>query len=102
MDETAEYVLSDDSCLAADRLRCRWPFGWSLADGSVGSMTVVVGEVLLEHGVEVLGTKYEHTIQALAQEAAHDSFADGVRVGACTGVRMISIPSEVNTSRNWR
>jgi len=53
--------------------RCVW------AGGLVGTVPVVVLDILSEHGFEVASSEDEHAVQALAPYGPHESFGDYIR-----------------------
>jgi hypothetical protein len=65
VDEPVEYVAADKPgcCFGRFGRRC---VGRSLAEGSGGSMVVVVGQVGIQDCLEVLGAEDEQVVEALA------------------------------------
>jgi hypothetical protein len=64
-----------------------------------------VPQVLGQHLAQVVLADDQQPVEELPAEGAGDSFADGVRPGACGGLVRILMPSAVNTASkeavNW-
>ena len=56
-----------------------------LTEGSVGSMPVVVVQVLDEDRMEVSDAVHEHPVEALPAQGPHNALADGVGLGRRDG-----------------
>jgi len=65
----------------------------------MGTVRVVVLDVLGEHGLEVAAAENEHPVEGLAPEGADPAFAHGVRLRR-PGLLMIPMPSAANTASN--
>jgi hypothetical protein len=68
-----------------------------LAERPMGTVRVVVLDVLGENGFEMAGAEDEHPVEALAPDGADHALADGVGPGARTGLLTILVPSAANT-----
>jgi hypothetical protein len=72
------------------------------AQRSVWAMLVVVPHVDAQHPLQMAASDDQQPVQALGPDGTNPTLRVGVAVGACTGVRMISAPSEPNTSSKLR
>jgi hypothetical protein len=59
----------------------------------VGTVGLVVLDVIGEHGFEMAAAEDERPVEALAPEGADHALTDGVGPGARTGLLVILVPS---------
>jgi hypothetical protein len=81
VDKSTEEWLADHGALLG---RCsRYGFGWCEIEASVGSVRVVVPDVVVEHCLEVPAASGERPVETLLADRADEAFGVGVRLG-CT------------------
>ena len=81
MDESSEYVSPSDTVESDDSLRPRWRClaWWSLLEGAVGAMPVVMADVDREDSFEVPSVHEQEPVETFAADGADPSFDVGVR-----------------------
>jgi Helix-hairpin-helix containing domain/AAA domain len=95
--EAAEAVSSQRS----ERRFGRWGSGACgrlLMQRSVGAMSVVVLDVLLQHQCEVAWSGDQHVVEACAAQGADKALGDRGRRGARTGVRRMAMSAPAKTA----
>jgi hypothetical protein len=68
----------------------------------VRPVLVVVPRVHAQHSFEMSASENENAIEAVAADGAHAALSERVAFGACSGVRITSIPSERKISSKAR
>jgi len=99
MEEAAKPVASENADFIAGRRDVGPPVGWSLAEGPVRPVGVVVIDVFAESVVQVSPSGDEDAVGALAPRTGDPpqiAFARGAR----TGVVMTRMPAAVKTASN--
>ena len=66
----------------------------------MGTMGVVVLEILPKDGLEVAAANDQDPVKAFPADCSHEPLGERVALGALTGVRMARKPSVRNTSSN--
>jgi hypothetical protein len=82
-------ILVDQASEQADASHLLWwwsrgvfePVGWSLAEGAVGPMSVVVRDVGIQDRGQVAAAENEDPVGAFAAEGADPAFGESVRAG---------------------
>jgi putative transposase len=79
MEEAAKPVASENADVIAGRRDVGLPVGWSLAEGPVRPVGVVVIDVFAEDVAEMSSAGYEDAVSALAPRTGDPPLADRVR-----------------------